>query len=209
MTALWRLFVAVETLIRRLIFQAAERSGAHAERSGAQREALLREAIEALEALVEAATAAPWLLEDTFATAAMEQGAPVPEVEPEVEQIGQALEAQLVSAAETAQERSRKAFETVTKENADEAAHDAVTGLVDAAGHRLTLGSYAQAVTAHAQRKAATEGLLAGLPDGRVRFSKHGTTHPICKPLEGRTFPVETAPRPPMHPGCKHRLEPV
>lgn len=201
--ALVALFERVEALVRDLVVMAAQ---------GGDRRGLLERAIRWLLGLREAALQAGVLVETVFLRAterSAEPGAPLPD-RSAARDISGPLVLRLDKAARTAQEGTREAFGTVTRENLPEVLRTASTALVDRDGRRLLLGDYARAVTSHAERSASTRGLLAGLePEALVKFSRHGTTHPRCRPLEGLTFKVSMAPAPPMHPGCRHTLEPV
>lgn len=206
MTALFRLFAAVEALIRQLVGLAA--------RDG-DREALLAEAIEALDRLAEAVTAVPELVEEAFLEAVAEvlpDGAPLPELTPEAEKAGRRLEERLAEATESARERVPEAIRSVTGETAEEAAQDATTGRVTRDGRRYPLGTYADAIARHELRRIEAEGKLAALPPGaEVKYSSHQSANPICRPLEGRVWEVDDPGLvvPPAHPNCGHRLEPV
>ncbi len=200
-------FERVEALVRDLLGQAAR---------GGDRRSLLTRALEALLVLRDLALGAGALVEEVFLRAAEHSvtqagriGAPVPDAVA-ARGIAGPLVDRLDKAARSAAEGTREAMRTVTPENLPEAVRTSTTALVDRDGRRLLLGDYAQAVTVHASRQAETAGLVAGLePEALVRFSRHGSTHPKCRPLEGQVFKVSVAPRPPIHPGCAHKLEPV
>lgn len=201
MKTLLRLFAAVERLIRHLVGLAAR---------GGDREALLLEALEALDRLLEAVTTVPELTEEAFIAAVAEvlpDGAPLHELTPEAEEAGRRLEERLTEATETARERIPEAIRSVTPENLEERAQDATTALRTEDGRRLQLGRYAEAVGRHELQRIFNEGAVSVLDE--VRFSAHGTIHPACKPHEGRVYASDEAPVPPLHPGCNHRLGPV
>lgn len=124
--------------------------------------------------------------------------------------LGRSLAQQLDRAALRAEEGSRWAFATVRPDTLVEGQQAAVTAQVDRAGNRRALGQVAGEAAETIARAATTRGVTDTLgPAGRVRFSKHGTTNLICKRFEGQTFAVASAPRPPLHPRCGHRLEPI
>lgn len=197
-------FEDAERRVRALVAEAAQ---------GGDRRALLVEALEILLALRGDAQRAGPELEAAYAAAFLAVGllldlpdVPAPEA---ARDAGRALASRLDRAAQAAEEGSRTAFATVTEENLGERAQDATTALVARDGARLALGGYALGVAGQAARTATTAGTLGGLgAGGRVTYSSHGSRHPSCAELEGQTFPVDAAPRPPIHPGCAHTLTP-
>lgn len=203
--ALARRFDVVERRVRQLLAQATR---------GGDRRALLTEALELLLELRRDAGEAGAEVERSYAVAFAAvallldlRDVPAREASRD---LGRALAARLDRAAQTAEEGSRRAFATTTEDNLAQGAQDAVTALVDRAGHRLSLGAYALGVAGQAARTATTAGTLGALSQrgDRVVFSSHGTRHPACIELEGQTFPADAAPRPPIHPGCAHTLTP-
>lgn len=124
--------------------------------------------------------------------------------------LGRSLASKLDRGVLQAEQGARHAFATVRSDTLAEAQTDAVTALVDRAGNRRALGQVAGEQVETVGRAATTRGVTDTLgPDGQVRFSSHGTRNPLCKPHEGREFTVATAPKPPLHPRCGHRLQPV
>lgn len=106
---------------------------------------------------------------------------------------------------------------------------DGVTGFVDRAGKRWALNSYAEMVVRTTTREAVTAGALSRMVAHGVdlaRISSHSSSCDICKPWEGRLVSLDgqtadfagehvaslgAVPNggPPLHPNCKHSLQPV
>lgn len=105
----------------------------------------------------------------------------------------------------------------ITKGVMDDLLHQGVTGFVDNAGRRWTLGNYAKMVARTTPREAASAGTAnrmteLGLP--LVDISSHANPCPdICAEFDGNTYALpgtsvegyETIPElPPFHPNCEH-----
>jgi hypothetical protein len=181
--------------------------------AGGDRRALLTEALQILVELrrfaLRASPALERAYEASFRAVALLLGRP--ELQPSSEAsyyLARSLTGRLDRAARTAQGGSRRAFATATEDNLGEAAQDAVTGLVDRAGHRLAIGAYTLGVVGQAARQAVSTGTAAALGDGLVTISSHGTQNPICVPLEGVTLPA-SGNLPPYHAGCQHVATPA
>lgn len=64
-----------------------------------------------------------------------------------------------------------------------------ITAFIDRAGRKWSLYAYANTVTRTTARQAEILGLLTADPDQDLyKISSHGTTCPICAPLEGRVY---------------------
>lgn len=110
---------------------------------------------------------------------------------------------------------------------------EGVTAFVDRAGRRWSLHTYGSMVLRTTSRQAEVLSVLTGNPENDLyQISRHGTTCPLCAPLEGRVysksgldqdFPPLTAafgkmdPAGPddltnswlnIHPNCLHQLRP-
>jgi hypothetical protein len=104
----------------------------------------------------------------------------------------------------------------VTKGIVDDLLHEGVTGFVDNAGRRWTLGNYAEMAARTTTREAASAGTanrMAELDLKLITISDHGTLTELCKEYEGKTFALpgesvegyETIDQlPPFHPNCEH-----
>lgn len=196
-------FAQAEARVRALVARAPE----------GDRRSLLLEALAILHALrLDAQDAGP-LVEEAYATSAgavaLLTGRPAA-TGARARDLGRSLAQQLDRGVVRAEEGSRQAFAAVRPDTVDEAQQAAVTAQVDRAGNRRPLGQVAGEAAETIARAATTRGVTDTLgPEGRVRFSSHGTTNPICKRFEGQTFAVASAPKPPLHPRCGHRLEPI
>lgn len=94
--------------------------------------------------------------------------------------------------------------------------HESVTGFVDNAGRRWTLGNYASMAARTTTREAATAGTVNRMGEFNLKLitiSDHGTLTELCKEYEGKTFALpgeevegyETIDiLPPFHPNCEH-----
>lgn len=126
---------------------------------------------------------------------------------PGAETLAESLSKKLADAVTEAEKRSKEAFPKVDQDNLTELSQDAVTGFVDEADRRWSLGAYAANEAHTLGRRATSRGVKAAAAGGLVRISSHGTKVPICIPLEGKVFPATSAPEPPFHSGCQHMLE--
>jgi hypothetical protein len=197
-------FVDAERRVRALLAEAV---------AGGDRRALLTEALQILVELRRFALRASPMLERAYEAAFLAVAVLVgrPELRPSSEasyDLARSLTGRLDRAARTAQEGSRTAFATAAAATLAVASQDAVTALVDRAGHRLSLGGYAAGVTRQAGRVAVSTATAAALGDGLVTISTHGTVNPICVPLEGVTLPA-SGNLPPYHAGCQHVATPA
>lgn len=122
--------------------------------------------------------------------------------------LAESLTRKLDGAIEEAESRAPDAFRSATKDNLEDAKRQAVIGHVDDAGREWTLGSYADMTASTLGRRATSRGVVNAVGGGRVIVSSHGSTHPVCKELEGKSFPAQSAPQPPYHAGCQHMLIP-
>lgn len=197
-------FADAERRIRALVAQAPD----------GDRARLLREALLVLVELRRQAADATIAVEVAYAVAhgAVQQllGRPVrlPDPAP-VSRMGGGLARTLSKAVQTAQDGSRAAFRTVTSENVEEAAQDAVTALVARDGARLALAGYTDMQTATAGRRATSLGTRDALgPAGLVTISSHGTENPVCQPIEGKTYRAD-GDLPPFHAHCGHVATPA
>lgn len=179
------------------------------------RRALLAEALRILAALRREAPSAGDALERAFLVSAgatailLGQALVLPSVAA-VRDLAGSLVKQVTESLLSAEQGSREAFRAVTANDLDERAGDAVVAKVDTLGRRLSLSVHVEVVTRTLGAHAVTRGLVDTLPAGTpVRFSSHRSANPICRPHEGKVFPVEDAPRPPLHPRCGHRLTPT
>lgn len=97
---------------------------------------------------------------------------------------------------------------------------DALTGVVDRAGRRWQLDTYAEMAARTATREAVTAGTKARLQSAGldlVTVSQHAGACPICVPFEGQTYSVSgndpeydpLGEEPPFHPNCEHVLYPA
>ena len=195
-----------ERRIRALLAHAAE---------GGDRRALLREALLILAALRREAPAAGVALERAFLVSAgatailLGQAIIFPSLD-DVRGLAGSLVKQVTDALLNASEGSRRAFRAVTHETVDERSQDAVTALVTSDGRRLSLAVHVETTVVTLGAHGVTRGAVAALPPGAlVRFSSHRSANPICQPHEGKIFPVEDAPKPPLHTRCAHRLTPA
>lgn len=95
------------------------------------------------------------------------------------------------------------------------------TAFVDSAGRNWKLGTYAKMAVRTATREAVVEAQINRFAAHGVdlaRISTHGSSCPICGPLEGRLIslggdtlpfqgePVASGPFPPFHPNCRHTI---
>lgn len=132
------------------------------------------------------------------------------------QQLGRGLALGLDRALVHAQESARTAFVTVTKDNIEDKAMDALTARVDAAGRRRQLAAEAAMRTQVAGAHAITRSTTAALDDGdQVTISSGGShqcnMNAICPAFAGRTLTIG-APRTrlaPYHPHCRHRVIPA
>lgn len=128
---------------------------------------------------------------------------------PNAEELAASLAKKLGSSLRQVEQHAKKAFPKVNGENLVEQSNEATTGLVDEAGKRWTLGVYAAMLGHTLGRRATSRGIKDAAAGGEVRVSEHGSTDPICAPLEGKVFPALDAPEPPFHEECSHMLEPI
>jgi|GEM_PF-655748 len=191
-------FRTVEGEVQELLRQAVE----------GQREARLGEALVALDSLrgerPEAAVA------DAYAAAfdgvIVEEKA---ENTDPVKDLAYGLRAKLQEAVDTAESNAPDAFRSVSEDNLDEMLSKAVVAFVDDAEREWSLGSWAANQINTLGRRATSTGIKDGVGDGYVQYSQHGTTHPACKPREGKIYKASDAPTPPLHENCGHTLIPV
>lgn len=120
-----------------------------------------------------------------------------------------ALREKLDEGVSETESRLGKAFRSVTEENYDDVATSALVAHVDDANREWSLGSWADMTISTLGRRATSRGIVNAVGRGQVQVSSHGTTHPVCQPLEGVVFHAQAAPEPPFHPGCQHMLIPL
>lgn len=178
---------------------------------GGSREKLLGEALEALNGLrkEDAAEAVQQAYADAYDNATgmlMEENAAGTDP---AGSLAESLDRKLRDAIDEAESRVPGAFRSATKETLEDAKREAVIGHVDDAGREWSIGSYADMQISTLGRRATSRGVVDAVGGGNVIVSAHGTSHPVCKALENQTFPAQSAPQPPFHPGCGHMLIPT
>jgi hypothetical protein len=203
--ALSRRFADAERRVRALVTAAPE---------GDRRE-LLREALTILVDLRELATGADLDLMRAYAIAAggisSITGEPVPDAE-RARDLGRTLALRLDRAAARAEEGARSAIASVTAETLDNALTTASTGYVNTSGARLPLGRYTDMQIETLGRSATSRGTRDAVRRGGfIQISSHHTESEICKPIEGKVYPVDAPSTrwPPYHPYCRHLALPV
>jgi SPP1 gp7 family putative phage head morphogenesis protein len=102
--------------------------------------------------------------------------------------------------------------EQAAREIREELMREGLTSFVDKGGRRWSLADYSAMVARTTTREAVTQGTVNRLADhGRklVTISTHRSSCPICKPHEGKSYPLDHDPLPPFHPNCRHVAAPA
>lgn len=174
-------------------------------------EARLGEALEALDTLrgEQPAEAVRTAYEEAVGSVDLDRSASPRFEARSVDDMAEGLDKKLRDAIEEAERRAPDAFRAVDKDNLAEKLKEAVVGHVDEAAREWSLSSYASNQLRTLGRRATSTGIKDGVGDGYVQFSSHGTTHPACKPREGKIYKASEAPTPPIHENCGHMLIPV
>jgi hypothetical protein len=115
--------------------------------------------------------------------------------------LSRSLASKLDRGAQTVQGNAREAFRTVTAENVEEVADEAVTAYVDERGTRWTISSWAQMNTETLGRRASTRGLADAVGPGEKVKVKVGACG-WCQTFAGDAV-VGQDPLPPFHPSCR------
>lgn len=193
-----RRFADVEADVRRLLADAVR----------GRREALLAQALEAVDGLraERVADAVHEAYEAAYGATLSELEEKASTADDPVTPLADALEQKLNAGVAEASSRMPDAFRGVTADNVDQRGDDAVTAFEDDAGRRWPLGAFAANRIHTLGRRATSRGVKDAAAGGDVQVSSHGTKHPVCKQLEGRAFPAVDAPEPPFHDGCQHTL---
>jgi hypothetical protein len=173
-----------------------------------QHEARLGEAMEALDSLrserPEEAVATAY--SEAVDVARIEEKAAA---DSPVKDLAYGLREKLRQAIDTAEGNAPDAFRNVTEETLEEMLAEAVVAHVDDADRSWSLASWAENQINTLGRRATSTGIKDGVGDGYVQFSSHGSTHPACRPREGKVYKAKEAPTPPLHENCQHTLIPV